>query len=77
MSITVEALLGTKGGGKIRPRSPMQWIELIRKGIPANAVDALAKSAHLTQEELASALGIPERTLARRKVQGVLRPCSK
>ena len=72
MSITVQALLGTKAAGKIRPRSPIQWIELIRKGIPASAVDALAQSARLTHTELAAALGIPERTLARRKAEGVL-----
>lgn len=72
MSITVETLLGTRGATKIRPRSAIQWIELIRKGIPASAIDALAQSARLTHAELASALGIPERTLARRKAEGVL-----
>jgi putative toxin-antitoxin system antitoxin component (TIGR02293 family) len=48
----------------------MQWISVIRQGIPSAAVDSLAKTLHVTQSELASALGIPERTLARRKKEG-------
>ena len=40
---------------------------VIRRGIPASAVDALTRLTHLSQAELASAVGIPERTLARRK----------
>ena len=71
-TITVEALLGAKRSVKKRPRTPLQWIEVIRNGIPASAVDALAKTVRLTQSELAAALGIPDRTLARRKAEGVL-----
>ncbi len=69
---SVEALLG---GGKvlrIRPRSALDWVSVIRKGISSAAVDSLAKAIHVTQSELAAALGIPERTLARRKKEGVL-----
>uniref|UniRef100_E6PWG1 Antitoxin Xre-like helix-turn-helix domain-containing protein n=1 Tax=mine drainage metagenome TaxID=410659 RepID=E6PWG1_9ZZZZ len=40
---------------------------IIRQGISSAAVDALTKTLHVTQSELASALGIPERTLARRQ----------
>jgi putative toxin-antitoxin system antitoxin component (TIGR02293 family) len=71
-TITVEALLGAKIGTKKRPRTPLQWVETIRSGMPASVVDALARTVRLTQSELAAALGIPERTLARRKVEGVL-----
>jgi putative toxin-antitoxin system antitoxin component (TIGR02293 family) len=70
--ITVETLLGAKYGAKKRPRTPLQWVEAIRNGIPASSVDALAKTLRLTQSELAAALGIPDRTLARRKAEGVL-----
>lgn len=36
------------------------------------AVDSLAKALRITQSELAVALGIPERTLVRRKKEGTL-----
>lgn len=71
-TVTVETLLGAKYGAKKRSRTPLQWVEAIRKGIPANSVDALAKTLRLTRSELAAALGIPDRTLARRKAEGVL-----
>ena len=38
----------------------------------SSAVDYLTKFTHLTQAELSAALGIPERTLARRKREGKL-----
>jgi putative toxin-antitoxin system antitoxin component (TIGR02293 family) len=52
------------------PRSALDWVSLIRQGISSAAVEALTKTLRVTQSELASALGIPERTLARRKKEG-------
>jgi putative toxin-antitoxin system antitoxin component (TIGR02293 family) len=63
------------GGVRIlhaRPHSATEWIELVRKGIPAGAVDAVMQSVGVQQTDLASALGIPERTLVRRKKEGIL-----
>ena len=57
---------------RAKPHSALDWIEVIRKGIPAAAVESLVKAMQLSQSELARALGIPERTLARRKREGVL-----
>jgi putative toxin-antitoxin system antitoxin component (TIGR02293 family) len=37
-------------------------------------VDEVTKAVQLTQAELSAALGIPERTLIRRKKEGVLSP---
>ena len=54
------------------PRSALDWVAMIRRGIPSSAVDALTRSTHLSQAELAAAVGIPERTLARRKREGRL-----
>ena len=71
-SITVEALLGGTTVLKRRPRSALEWVELIRRGIPAAAVDSVMRSVRLSQAELAVTLGIPERTLARRKKAGTL-----
>jgi len=63
------------GGARVllsTPRSPLDWIGLIRRGLPSSAVDALTSSTHLSKSELAAAVGIPERTLARRKREGRL-----
>jgi putative toxin-antitoxin system antitoxin component (TIGR02293 family) len=66
---SIEELLG---GRRAKPRSTLDWIEAIRRGLPSAAVEALQKAAKLSQAELARSLGIPERTLARRKREGVL-----
>lgn len=54
------------------PRSVLEWISLVRQGISAGAVDAAVGVMGIGQTELARALDIPERTLARRKKEGVL-----
>lgn len=56
------------------PRVMMDWIPLVRHGLPSAAVDAVLSQTRLTQTELARALAIPERTLARRKREGALSP---
>lgn len=68
----VESLLGGRAVLRASPRSPLDWVSVIRRGISSSAVDSLAKSIRVTQSELATALGIPERTLARHKKEGVL-----
>lgn len=67
-------LLGGEGVLHARPRVPMDWIPLVRHGLPSAAVDAVLRLTRLTQGELAHALAIPERTLARRKREGTLSP---
>ncbi|MCG6940243.1 MAG: DUF2384 domain-containing protein [Thiohalocapsa sp.] len=54
------------------PRSPLDWVAVIRRGLPAASVDALARGTGLSRAEVAFAVGIPERTLARRKQEGRL-----
>lgn len=54
------------------PRSVLEWIALVRQGISAKAVDAAVRVMGIGQTELSRALDIPERTLARRKKEGVL-----
>jgi putative toxin-antitoxin system antitoxin component (TIGR02293 family) len=70
--VSVQTLLG--GGRVLRAgtRAPLDWITVIRKGISSAAVDSLARFIRVTQSELAVTLGIPERTLARRKKEGLL-----
>jgi putative toxin-antitoxin system antitoxin component (TIGR02293 family) len=69
---SVEAVLGGRGVLHSEPRSPLDWIEVIREGIPAAAIDSILTRAELSQADLAQALSIPERTLARRKREGTL-----
>lgn len=63
-------------GGEIvlhaRPRVVMDWIPLVRRGLPSASVDSIVRLTRITQTELAQALAIPERTLARRKREGAL-----
>ena len=69
---SVENVLGGKGVLGVRPQSSLDWVGMIREGIPAGAVESILSVVHLSQSELAQALDIPERTLARRKREGVL-----
>jgi putative toxin-antitoxin system antitoxin component (TIGR02293 family) len=69
---SAEDLLGGRAVLRAKPGSALDWVELIRKGISADAIDSILKTLQLSQADLARALGIPERTLARRKREGVL-----
>lgn len=69
---SVESLLGGRRVLRAKPHSTFDWIETIRKGLPAAAVESLRKAIKVSRAEMARALGIPERTLARRKREGVL-----
>ena len=73
-AVTVERLLGGAGVLKSRPRSSLDWVALIRRGLPSAALESLTGNLGLPQTELAAVLGIPERTLARRKKDGTLSP---
>lgn len=72
VALTVEALLGGEKTLPSRPRTPLQWVSLIRQGIPSVAVDSLTRTLRISQAELAAALSIPDRTLVRRKREGML-----
>jgi putative toxin-antitoxin system antitoxin component (TIGR02293 family) len=65
-------ILGGRQVLHVDPRSAVEWIELVRRGIPAPAIDAVLGLVDLRQGELSRALDIPERTLVRRKKEGVL-----
>lgn len=71
-TLSIEALLGGRKVLQLRQRSALDWVLVIRRGLSSAAVDSLAKTLRVTQSELAVALGIPERTLARRKKEGTL-----
>ena len=69
---SVERVLGGRGVLGVKPDSPLDWVGMIREGIPAAAVESVLSAVNVSQSELAQALGIPERTLARRKREGIL-----
>jgi len=69
---SVETLLGGRHVLRTKPQTTLDWIALIRQGIPAAAVDHLLATIRVSRSELAKVLGIPERTLARRKREGTL-----
>lgn len=71
-SFSASSVLGGERVLRARPRSAVEWIDLVRKGIPAPAIDAVIQLVNLRQIELSRALDIPERTLVRRKKEGVL-----
>lgn len=71
-TLSVESLLGGRNVLHVKPRTALDWVSIIRRGISSAAIDALTRSLRVTQTELAAAVGIPERTLARRKKEGTL-----
>jgi len=55
----------------------LEWpalLKMIEKGLPWSAFDRFVKSIGLRAEDIANLVGIPRRTLARRKAEGRLRP---
>jgi len=70
LSHSTNELLGGSQVLQTHANSPLEWITLIRRGLPAVALDALINAVRVSQGELAVALDIPLRTLARHKREG-------
>lgn len=66
-----EVLGGRKVLGKVI-RKPDDLARLVREGLPANSIAALAEKLHLGSSILSRKLGIPQRTLTRRLSQKAL-----
>ena len=67
-----EAIAEVLGGRKVLGKDikkPHDLAELVRKGLPASAVTALAEKLDLGNAVLSRKLGIPQRTLTRRLSQ--------
>lgn len=69
--VSADSLLGGRSVFRRAPRSGLEWVDIVRHGISSQALDSMLKSIAISQSELAQALDIPERTLARRKREGV------
>ncbi len=67
----VDILGGRRVLGK-KIQNPDDLAQLVRAGLPAGSVSALAEKLHLGNGALARKLGIPQRTLTRRMSHGTL-----
>jgi putative toxin-antitoxin system antitoxin component (TIGR02293 family) len=64
-----EAIAEILGGRRVLGKTvskPDDLAHLVRKGLPAGSVTALAERLHLGNRDLSRQLGIPQRTLTRR-----------
>jgi putative toxin-antitoxin system antitoxin component (TIGR02293 family) len=71
LSSITELLGGPRVFGR-RIAKTSQLVETVRAGVPYKAFDSVRQAAGLSREEAGSLLGIPPRTLARRRKQGRL-----
>jgi len=70
--MTAAAIAGVLGGRKTLGKSVKSsddLAHLVRKGLPATSVTALAEKLHVANAVLSRKLGIPQRTLTRRLSQ--------
>jgi putative toxin-antitoxin system antitoxin component (TIGR02293 family) len=70
-----EAIVEILGGRKVLGKTiknPDDLTQLIRKGLPAVSITALAARLHIGNSVLSRKLGIPQRTLTRRLSQALL-----
>jgi putative toxin-antitoxin system antitoxin component (TIGR02293 family) len=77
MATSIISAFSLLGGDRVlssHPRVNMDWIPLVRQGLPAASVDSILKLTRMAQTELTKALAIPDRTFARRKREGVFSP---
>ena len=71
-SMAVVRLPGGEAFLHAMPRVPMDWIPLLRHGLPSASINAAIQLTRIPQADLARALNIPERTLARCKRESML-----
>src|ERR1019366_5263808 len=72
-SMETGAIAEILGGRKVLGKAiknPDDLAQLVRKGLPAGSVSALAERLHLGSGALSRKLGIPQRTLTRRLSHG-------
>lgn len=69
---SLESLLRVDRSVPLPSFSALEWVAVIRRGIPASIAISLANSLRITPSELAAALNIPARTLAYRRKNPLL-----
>jgi putative toxin-antitoxin system antitoxin component (TIGR02293 family) len=71
--MTAQAIAEVLGGRKVlgeTVKKSDQLADLVRRGLPATSITALAEKLDVGQSVLSQKLGIPQRTLTRRLSQG-------
>lgn len=71
-TISAASLLGVRKARDNDFLTAMDWVSVIRQGIPSTAVDTLVDFLSITKSELSDAIDIPFRTLVRRKGEALL-----
>ncbi len=71
LSSITELLGGPRVLGR-RIGKTSELVETVRAGVPYKALESVRQAAGLSREEASSLLGIPRRTLARRRKEGRL-----
>ena len=69
-------VLGGRAAIASEPATPGEWVARIQSGLPAASAFAFKRALALTNEELASVLGVSPRTLARLDAKSHLDPVS-
>jgi putative toxin-antitoxin system antitoxin component (TIGR02293 family) len=76
MFLDVDLIVETLGGARTlhaRPATPEALRDCVRAGLPYPALEAVAGRLALTRDEVVRVVGLPHRTLARRKAERRLR----
>lgn len=63
----VTAMLGGRSALGSVPRSEQDFVGILRRGLPVRSFEHTLKRLALSEEDAAGFLGLPKRTLARRK----------
>lgn len=71
-TVSAVSLLGVTTNENKEFLSWMEWVSVIRQGIPSTAVDALIAFLSISKTEFSEAIDIPFRTLVRRKGEALL-----
>jgi putative toxin-antitoxin system antitoxin component (TIGR02293 family) len=71
-SLSAKNILGGTKVLRHELASPMDWVYMIRDGMPSDVLDSLTMHLRITQSELSRILGIPTSTLSRHKRAGKL-----
>lgn len=72
MATRVTSLLGGTKTFNLKRISSLDWVFMIRKGLPSLTLDSFGQKIHATNAELAQMLGVSVRTLAWRRRKGIL-----
>lgn len=71
-AVSAVSLLGVTTSENKEFLTWMEWVSVIRQGIPSTAVDSLIEFLSISKTEFSDAIDIPFRTLVRRKGEALL-----